>query len=362
MNSTNPLLITKMRMNKREVDHKSRDRHGFGVYLSRFFYEFNQLPLEEQHAYIFKKDKVRFGRFKCGDSDDRSIDSTDSFLTEKVPRVEIHRSACRFWKYNMRPIIKKAWRKRATQLNARKLPGRFLAIPFLINNREEDSVKKRVMESLSYEWDAVVQFFRNCITRQPRKEVSSMVYTFGNEKVHIHSQTYREFRFSYLLEITIFGRDFSNMKRNELISNTKKQVLLHVSSQNRMKKLFSKEELNATEFVMEKDDSKYVHTCCAKVNIIKNGRNIIGYILNESRGKWKILLSNNTIIYKSPVKYNFKKKEYIYNGDGEFVISYYWPIRILVRKQGRGIRITFNRLAIVKHMKDDYEIIYNKSS
>ena len=42
----------------------------------------------------------------------------------------------------MRPIIKKAWRKRATKLNPRKLPGRFLAIPFLINNREEDSVKK----------------------------------------------------------------------------------------------------------------------------------------------------------------------------------------------------------------------------
>ena len=129
---------------------------------------------------------------------------------------------------------------------------------------------------------------------------------------------------------------------------TKKQVLLHIFSQKRMKTLFSKEASNATEFVVEKYNINYTHSCCAKINVLFNQKNIIGYILEESRGKWKILLENNKIIYKNPLKYSSKRKIYIYETTGINLITFYWPIRILMKYNGKSIRITLNRVKFIK--------------
>ena len=117
-----------------------------------------------------------------------------------------------------------------------------------------------------------------------------------------------------------------------------------------MKELFSKEDLNATEFNKDKYNKIYFHSCCGKVNIKYNNKNITGYILDESRGKWKILLSSNKIIYKNTLTYNNEKSTYIYGlGKKEkYIIDYYWPIQMLLKKNGKGMRITLNRVAFIK--------------
>ena len=207
-NTSTPYSIRKLTINKKENLHRSRNRLGFHVYISRFFYDFNKMSLAQQHQYIFYNDKVRLGRHRIiNNRDDISIDSTSSCLTEKVPRATIYRSACKNWRYNVTIQLKKAWKSRASNLNNRKLPGKFLHIPFSLERR--NSIESRVLQSLTYEWDTVVRFFKNCITRDPRKSTSSMVYTFGKEKVPVLSQTYREFRFSFLMEKTLFGDNLS---------------------------------------------------------------------------------------------------------------------------------------------------------
>ena len=151
-------------MNKKEKLHKGRNRVGFHLYLSRFFYEFNSLSITQQHYYLYKHDNIQLGVYAVSNNgDDASIDSTDSVLTRKVTRLIIHRSACKNWKYNMSEKLKRAWCTRATKFNKRKLPGKFLRVPDAI--KENNSVEKKVLESLSYEWDTVVKFFENCITR-----------------------------------------------------------------------------------------------------------------------------------------------------------------------------------------------------
>ena len=301
------------------------------------------MSLAQQHQYIFYNDKVRLGRHRIiNNRDDISIDSTSSCLTEKVPRATIYRSACKNWRYDTTVKVKKAWKSRASTLNNRKLPGKFLHIPFSIERH--NSIESRVLQALTYEWDNIVTFFKNCITRDPRKSTSSMVYTFGKEKVPVLSQTYREFRFSFLMERTLFGDNLSILKKNEVVLKTKKQVLLHICSQKRMKTIFSKEASNATEFLVDKYDINYTHSCCAKINVLFNKKNIIGYILEESRGKWKILLENNKIIYKNLLKYSSKRNEYIYKTTGKYLITFYWPIRILMKYNGKGVRITLNRV------------------
>ena len=124
-----------------------------------------------------------------------------------------------------------------------------------------------------------------------------------------------------------------------------------------MKSLFSKEASNATEFSVEKYNINYTHSRCAKINVLFNQKNIIGYILEKNRGKWKNLLENNKIIYKNPLKYSSKQNKYIYKTTGKYVITYYWPIGVLMKYYGNGIRITLNRVAFIKKRHDEYEIV-----
>ena len=353
MDAITPFAIRKQRMNKREEEHTSRERLGFHVFISRFFFDFKKLSLAQKHLYLFKQDGLLQGMYTAI-GDDESIDSTDSLLTDPISRVVIYRSACLEWKYHTSAQQKKAWTTRAKFLNNRKLPGKFMQVPW---TGHTNSVEDRLLQSLSFEWNLVVKFFKNCITRDPRKAVRSMIYTFGKEKVHILSQTYREYTMSYLMETTIFGHNLCLLKKKEIISKTKNQALIHISNQKRMKLIFSKESLNATEHFVEKYDVSFTHTCCAKVNILYKGKNIIGYILDESRGKWKILLGNNKIIYKNIVKYNNSIYGYEYESSGVYKINFYWPIRILLRCNGKGMRITLNRVAFIRKGHDKYELV-----
>ena len=345
MDASTPLAVRRMKVNKKEKDHKSRMRLGFHVYLSRFFYDFNKLELEKQHEYIFYNGGNRLGKFRCIAGDDVSVDSTNSLFTEKAPRLLIHQSACFRWRYILTQQTKKSWNSRAKTLNNRKLPGKFLGIPWKAD-KSKNNIEEKVLQSLSYDWDVVVSFFKNCITRTPKKLISSMIYTFGKEKVQVGSQTYRDFRISYLIELAIFGRDCSLMDSSkEIILKSKKQALLHIASQKRMKQLFSKENLDATEYMTEKNNIKYTQTCCGKLNIVYNNKNINGYILDESRGKWKILLASNKIIFKKPLVYNRESRKYIYPSTRKYIINHYRPIRVLLKINGKGLRLTINRLA-----------------
>ena len=86
-----------------------------------------------------------------------------------------------------------------------------------------------------------------------------------------------------------------------------------------MKALFTKEALDASEFKIIKNNIEYIQTCAGKVNIKYKTKNIIGYILEKNKEKWKILLSNNQIIHTDSLKYNKDTKKYnIYPSGGKY--------------------------------------------
>ena len=58
--------------------------------------------------------------------------------------------------------------------------------------------------------------------------------------------------------------------------------------------------------------------------------------MSERGDKWRILLASNKIIYKSPVKYDRDINKYVYESGGKYAISFYWPIRILLKKWKRN--------------------------
>ena len=166
-----------------------------------------------------------------------------------------------------------------------------------------------------------------------------MEYYFGNECVCLNSQSYRSVYINYLTRLTLFGNNYDTMvKGEEIVSMTKRVVLIHISSCERIKEIFSISGLSGVEF-KSKDGMKW-HTCCGKVNTRVNGRNRIGYIINERYGRWIIkLVGGNELVRMKILNYNKEDGIYIYPTDnihGERYITQYWPVRFLIRTTGKS--------------------------
>ena len=116
MEKRDPGEIVMMELNRQERIHHSWSRHGYHIYLSRFFGKFKLLSLVE-------KQKMLGIKFAFGDNE--SVDSTDLRL-KKISVGDILSCAGRIWSVELPTPIKEAWRKRATQLNRRHVPSKFL--------------------------------------------------------------------------------------------------------------------------------------------------------------------------------------------------------------------------------------------
>ena len=85
--------------------------------------------------------------------------------------------------------MKKALNSHTKALNNRKLPGKFLKIPWKAD-KAKNNIEEKVLQSLSYKWDIAVSFFKNGITCTPKTLISSMIYTFGKENYQlVHKPT-----------------------------------------------------------------------------------------------------------------------------------------------------------------------------
>ena len=176
MLASSTYAVRNLRINQREREIKNRKRLGFSVYFSRYFFDFNQLTLQQQQQHIFESSGTRVGAFRVQiDDDNSSIDSTNSIWKEKVSFHDIHRAACFNWRNNLSEEVKNAWVRRARKLNSRKLPGRFLQIPFNVGREGCNTLENSVLDSISFEWDTVAGFFKNFLTRIPKTIISSKI-------------------------------------------------------------------------------------------------------------------------------------------------------------------------------------------
>ena len=303
------------------------------MFLSRFIMDFRMLPLHQQKIKIYNDLSINFFP-----PDDVSIDSACSCIDEKVQHKYVMKLACKYWSCLYSHKMKNAWKDRAIILNARKLPGKFITVP---NNITHD-LNNNVMDSLTYEWKKFISIMKNSITKPPRRTLASLTYKFGKELVRLQSQSYRDIHMSYLLQLTIFGNKGSNLKCNEMIYKSTKTMLVHIASKQRMDSLLKKEGCCATEYPTK---NKGIITASGKVNIIRNEKNILGYILEETNSKWKIILKNNKMIWIDIPKYCQVNHQYIFEEKNGVLITIYWPIRILIRLNGGGCKLTVNRVA-----------------
>ena len=247
----------------------------------------------------------------------------------------------------MGPFSREAWEKRAEKLNARKLPGWIIGLPKEVENL--NAVKK----SLSLEWELIVKTFKEAIQRVPTKNNSDkeLSYRFAKETVKLQSQTYKTFCMTYLMRLYLFGEDYSKVS-NEVCYQSKNITLLHIASQKRMNEIFTVEKESATEIEFEKNGFEATRTCCGKVQIAdRNGKKGVGFIMEERRNFWKIMMKETSqILNLKKVTYNADENKYEFNDFTDYLGNYittYWPIRLSLANNG-SCSMTLNRVSFEK--------------
>ena len=314
-----PAYIRALELSFKELSHCSRKRIGFHVYVTIACAFVKSLLLEDQERvrdFVLGLEPVE--AFVPANLRD-SFDSTDT-VAVTLSRHEIWSVCCYFWSNVMSARAKLAWKRRAKALNRRHLPGLLIKVPV-----ELDSTA--IARSITNEWNQLVVKLRNATTRRPSRTLSSKIVYFGSERVQLRAQVFRTFALTDLLSVCVLGPNHCKLKESEIQVETKKQFTAYIASRRRAMEIFAMEGLCAVDFKYPQHN----RSICGKVNIFKNGRNMIGYILDEDEdGMWQILMSSQEAIWLS---------------NCDTAITEYWPIRLFVHSNG-NVKMSFSRVCI----------------
>ena len=329
--NTSSQQILALPLSEKERNHKSRTRQAYHVFLSAYFNKFSTLSNEEKKELLVD--------LQIWAPDVNEANEEDSVMTPVSPAVyEVMKAAARMWE-GTSAELKQAWKNRTERLNDRAPnDGSFEEVP---DELFEPSLEDTVTESLTKEWRHVSSMIMHSVNLNIKKFMgdSYAQYRFGNETVVLYTQAYKSFYLSHLLKLTIFGSPlYSKLLPHELIIKTRKQALVFFYSHRRISDLFSFGGLNATIFF--KDSLKYV--CCAKVNLRHDGKNIVGYVMDEENNNLKIKVEGEEeyISLQRP-QYDAANGLFMYdNTDGNqsqnYTISQLWPIRMKLNDSGQS--------------------------
>ena len=318
---------------QREINHTSRQRIGYHVYLSYYFHLFSILSIADQKEIMYYHN-IWYHDGYATDS------SNNSILTPRCPvYYEITRAAAVKWRsYSIE--MKTAWTTRAASLNERPPnDGNFESIPTqLVDDENPQSINGNIIiQSLSTDWVNLSRLLRNTLLPSTRITRREKQYRFGNEVVRLCFQKYRVFYLNYILKLSIFGYPlFSNLHPHEIVLRKKREVILHIYSHERASNLMTFGGVNACSII--KNGKRFLMS--AKVNL-KNtaGLNRIGYVIEENGNMLNVLLDglclDDPFLCLERPLYNPDLGTFVFTDqnsashEGEtYQLSHIWPIRI----------------------------------
>ena len=342
MDATTPQNVINLPRSEKERLHKSRNRVGHHIFLSRYFFDFKNLSSD-------KKIEVIYGPGGEPDNPYGDVDSVDTPPQERITVGDISRKAWAHYR-ELHPRMKAAWQKRASMLNKLPVPGKIEKIPEEI---EDCGMLNLVKVSITDEWQRISKVLKNAVKKDSPAGLAMTTRFFGKEKVILGTQSYRSINMSPLVRCILFGDKFHKV-REEIITETKNTVLLHFHSNVRIVHVLSIAGLCGVR-VLERD---VVKTCCGKVIFglrRSKDQEATGFVMRTCRRRWvvKIQGSNQTINIRPPqvnkmtCRYDFK----ITDGNAIYFIKEYIPIRIKVSMLGE-MKVTLNRVIFGSESKE----------
>ena len=115
------------------------------MYASRYVWDFRALHMEEQRHLVSHLLEEVDG----SNSDNVTIDSTNSNLNEDVKCCQAFKLACIQWQSDYLEM-KSAWKTYAEVLNQRPVPGKLYTIPYAIGGEDKDVFCDTTITQLLY--------------------------------------------------------------------------------------------------------------------------------------------------------------------------------------------------------------------
>ena len=85
----------------------------------------------------------------------------------------------------------------------------------------------------------MVKRLREMIIKSPQRHIASLKYRFGRGKFSMIGQSFASFQLNYLIRLCIFGKDFCKLRSAELVYQSKRVTIIHISSIDRVKELLT---------------------------------------------------------------------------------------------------------------------------
>jgi len=102
------------------------------------------------------------------------------------------------------------------------------------------------------------------------------------------------------------------------------QAIIHIALRQRMEEIFS---ICGLKWITHHHDGLQYITC-AKVVCMKNNKEIIGYIVDETREKWRVQLINNEVKCVNKLEFDTASGEYLFviSLENGTYITKYWTV------------------------------------
>ena len=218
------------------------------------------------------------------------------------------------------------------------------------------------MRALTTDWIRFVKMFRLSIIRNTSRSQSLATYNFLNDRVTIGTQSYRRCMISALLLEVIFGTSFSSPNIQEsIVYRSKNCIYMYINSYMSIKKVLDINNLSPINF--QKKKLQYI--CCGKFNLVKHKNNITGYVLDEDKHEFKVLLRNDMCVKVKKQKIvslvgqnqKIKSVHYVYEHilssmEDQYVVTEFWPIRIKIMKNAMNNMVyVLNKVVLKNDLK-----------
>ena len=185
----------------------------------------------------------------------------------------------------------------------------------------------------------------------------SMKYRrFGKESVLCRSKIFRSLLLTHILKLTFFGSNCTCIREKEISCKTKKTIVIHIHSRDRMIDLFQKGGVCAF-LTHDKEDSRiqYGSSGRAVLRSKDSGLQVVGFVLGESASGdvLELQLETNEMVHIPTPKFCNISEQWEYGFHSEYDVVEYDPIRIKVQEYG-NIHFFFHRF---EFNKEDNKII-----
>lgn len=313
-----------------ELERESRKITGYHLFMIHYYRGLRSMENRDRYSLVYN---MRNAVVPCLLDDDSDIDSTDSW---EVSHMDLIRHVSDVWN-DLDLDIRECWKERATLLNSRPLFGQFRHLPKEVG-KTTISMFSAVQYSMIRAWGRTCKVFRSAMMNGPSRNMSEKQYAMGcAKKTKVGSQSFRRTSMEYLIHLCLFGHDYTKLHKKEIIHKRKGSTIVHIASLKRLKKLFTMSGKCAIDFSV----NGLVYNCAGKVNIIRNGRNVTGFIIEEEgRCFWKVQLSSTSeVVTVMKAKYVWNavdggKYVYPHSASHGMKVTYYWPVRMKFQHNG----------------------------